>query len=95
MLVITGKTFGITNVIALDANRNVIQEQRIMVIRDDLRQVSVYKGAKRETYSCAPACNPTIMVGDDSKFFDDVVKGAQGKTKFSDAAAEGPSGGQN
>jgi hypothetical protein len=95
MLVITGKTFGITNVIALDANRNVIQEQRIMVIRDDLRQVSVYKGTKRETYSCAPTCNPMLVVGDDSKFFEDVAKGASGKIKFSDSAAEGPSGGQN
>lgn len=95
MLVITGKTFGVTNVIALDADRNVIQEQRIMVIRDDLRQVSLYKGAKRETYSCAPACNPTLMVGDDNKFFEDVAKGASGKIKFSDSAAEGPTGGQN
>ena len=93
MLVITGKTFGITNVIALDSDRNVIQEQRILVVRDDVRQVSLYKGAKRETYNCAPSCNPTLMVGDDPKYFDEVAKGAQGKIKFSDSAADGSSGG--
>src|SRR5688572_12451594 len=31
LLVITGKTFGITNIIALDADRNVIQDQRVLV----------------------------------------------------------------
>lgn len=95
MLVVTGKTFGITNVIALDADRNVIQEQRILVVRDDMRQVSVYKGTKRETYNCAPNCNPTLMIGDDPKYFDEVVKGNQTKTKFSDSAVDGPSGSQN
>ena len=61
MLVVTGKTFGTTNVIVLDADRNVIQDQRIVVIRDPARQVSLYKGTKRETYSCAPACNPALV----------------------------------
>jgi len=31
MLVITGKTFGITNIIALDSDKNVIQDQRVVV----------------------------------------------------------------
>jgi len=93
LLVVTGKTFGITNVIALDADRNIIQDQRIVVVRDDTRQVSLYKGAKRETYNCAPACNPTLMVGDDPKYFEDVARGAQNKTKFSDGAADGGGGG--
>src|SRR2546423_921756 len=35
LLVITGKTFGITNIIALDADRNVIQDQRVLVKRDE------------------------------------------------------------
>mgnify|MGYP003454034196 CR=1 FL=1 len=35
MLVITGKTFGITNIIALDADKNVIQDQRVVVERDE------------------------------------------------------------
>jgi hypothetical protein len=92
MLVVTGKTFGTTNVIVLDADRNVIQDQRIVVIRDPARQVSIYKGTKRETYSCAPACNPALVAGDDSKYFGEVKGGFESKTKFSDAAAESGGG---
>ena len=35
LLVVTGKTFGVTNVIALDAERNIIQDQRVVVERDE------------------------------------------------------------
>ena len=93
MLVVTGKTFGTTNVIVLDADRNVIQDQRIVVVRDPARQVSLYKGTKRETYSCAPTCNPALVAGDDTKYFGEVKTGFEGKTKFSDTAADSPSGG--
>ena len=34
LLVVTGKTFGVTNIIALDAERNIIQDQSIVVQRD-------------------------------------------------------------
>jgi enolase len=97
LLVITGKTFGITNVIALDSDRNVIQDQRVVVVRDQGQFVSVYKGTKRETYSCAPACNPALMAGDDGKYFADVKSGFEGKTKFSESQADatGGAGGQN
>jgi hypothetical protein len=95
LLVVTGKTFGTTNVIALDADRNVIQDQRIVVIRDPASQISVYKGTRRETYSCAPTCNPALVVGDDAKYFGDVKSGFEGKTKFSDTVADTGGGGTN
>lgn len=95
LLIITGKTFGITNVIALDADRNVIQDQRVVVIRDQLRQVSVYKGVKRETYSCAPVCNPALVAGDDPRYFADVRQGFEAKTRFSDSHADTTGGNQN
>jgi hypothetical protein len=94
LLVITGRTFGITNVIALDSERNVIQDQRVVVVRDGASQVSLYRGVKRETYNCSPNCNPSLMAGDDPKFFSDVKGGFEGKTTFSDKAADG-SGGSN
>ena len=93
LLVITGKTFGITNVIALDAERNVIQDQRVVVAREDARVVNLQKGAKRETYNCSPNCNPSLVIGDDTGYFDSVGKMAQSKTKFSDSSADG--GGNN
>ncbi len=83
LLVVTGKTFGITNIIALDAQRNVIQDQRILVERDENRMVVLYRGANRQSYSCTPNCSPTITIGDESKFFETTAKHAKNKTGVS------------
>jgi hypothetical protein len=88
MLVITGKTFGITNVIALDADRNIIQDQRVMVIREEARVVNVQKGAKRETYNCAPMCNPSLVAGDDQAYFEGVGRMFERKIKFTEGSAD-------
>ena len=88
MLVVTGKSFGITNVIALDSQRNVIQEQRVIVVRDEARVVNVQKGIKRESYNCTPQCNPSLVVGDDLTYFDGVVRAAERKIRFSDGQAD-------
>lgn len=87
LLVVTGKTFGVTNIIALDADRNVIQDQRVVVDQDDRRTVAVYRGSLRSTYTCAPTCTPALVIGDDPKYFDDVTKAAQTKTGASAPAA--------
>ncbi|MDH4980968.1 pilus assembly protein N-terminal domain-containing protein [Hyphomicrobium sp. D-2] len=79
LLVVTGKAFGITNIIALDADRNVIQDQRVVVDQDDRRTVVVYRGEKRQTYTCAPNCSPAIIVGDDITSFDALTKAVQAK----------------
>ncbi len=83
LLVVTGKSFGVTNIIALDAQRNVIQDQRVVVDHDDLRTLSLYKGAKRESYTCTPDCRPTITVGDGLEYFDTIAKSAQIKSSSS------------
>ncbi len=85
LLVVTGKTFGITNIIALDAERNVIQDQRVVVDQDDRRTVVVYRGPQRHTYTCAPTCSPALVIGDDPQYFDAVTKAAQAKVSASQA----------
>ena len=95
MLVVTGKSFGITNVIALDSQRKVIQEQRVIVVRDEARVVNVQKGGKRESYNCTPQCNPSLVVGDDQTYFDGVVRASERKIRFSDGQADQTQGTQN
>lgn len=91
LLVITGKSFGITNIIALDADRNVIQDQRVIVQRDEVKIVNLQKGAKRESYNCSPQCNPTVTVGDDVAYFEQTAKNSERKMKMSDGAdSSGP-----
>ncbi len=79
LLVITGKSFGVTNIIALDADRNVIQDQRVIVDQDDRRTVALFRGALRQTFTCSPTCSPAIIIGDDPKVFDAVNKAAMTK----------------
>ena len=65
LLVITGKTFGVTNIITLDADRNVIQDQRVLVKRDEGKVVNLQRGTDRQSYNCTPQCNPSITIGDE------------------------------
>lgn len=80
LLVVTGKTFGVTNVIALDAQRNVIQDQRVVVEQDPQHTVVLYKGSLRHSLTCSPTCTPAIVIGDDPAYFDVIAKSAQTKT---------------
>jgi Pilus formation protein N terminal region len=92
LLVVTGKTFGVTNIIALDQDHNVIQDQRITVERDGSRLVFLMKGGVRQSYTCNPSCSPTLTIGDDQQFFDTVAKHNQQKMKSSEGGG-GEAGG--
>ena len=69
LMVMTGKGYGTTNLIALDANGNILLEKRVQVRGPSLDTVVVYKGVNRETYSCTPTCAPRIVPGDFPAFF--------------------------
>jgi Flp pilus assembly secretin CpaC len=88
VLVVTGKTFGITNMIALDAARNVIQEMRILVNRDEAKVVNLQRGTQRQSYNCTPQCNPSIIIGDETAYFDNISAASQKKITFSERAAD-------
>jgi hypothetical protein len=83
-LIVTGKSFGITNLIALDEERNVISSIRVIVRRDETRVVNLIKGGKRQSFNCTPQCNPSITVGDDPAYFEQVAKSAQAKISLSE-----------
>ena len=89
LLVITGKSFGITNLIALDAKRQIIFDRRILVKRDDVRVINLQRGAMRQTFNCTPQCNPTVTIGDDPAYFEAMVKAAEKKSGMSEKAADG------
>ena len=84
LLVVTGKSFGITNIIVLDAERNIIDDRRILVQRDEVKVVNLHKGSKRQSYNCSPQCNPTITIGDDSDYFEATAKLSERKLKLSE-----------
>lgn len=69
-LVLTGKSYGATNLIALDDKGNIVAESRIRVDAPRESVVVVQRGMERESYSCAPQCQPTIMPGDSKEYFE-------------------------
>jgi hypothetical protein len=94
LLVVTGKTFGITNIIVLDADRNVIQDQRVVVERDDRKVVYLNRSGLRQSFSCTPQCSPTLVIGDQTEYFQQVYNAASNKTKFADSGNESGGGNQ-
>ena len=89
ILVITGKTFGITNVIALDSERNVIQDQRVIVQRDEVSAVNLFRAEGRYSYSCAPVCSSSYTIGDQPDYFEMLTKHNKDKIGFSNGVSEG------
>lgn len=63
MGVITGKSFGETNLIALDAQGNLLGEWTVRV-SGDRADLLVQNGVNRESYICSPNCLPTIDLAD-------------------------------
>src|SRR5262245_36864194 len=55
-IVLTGRAFGTTNIVLLDANDNAIVDQRILVSIDEGNTVRVYRQTDRSVLSCTPAC---------------------------------------
>ncbi len=69
LMVVTGKSYGLTNVIALDSQGRQISDTLIQVTAPKDEMITVSRGLESETYHCAPTCNPTLMLGDDDKYF--------------------------
>ena len=93
LLVVTGKSFGTTNLILLDNEKNVIQEARVIVLRDQSKVVNLQRGANRESYACSPRCNPTVTVGDHKEYFKTAAENAELKIKLSQGGSSGGQGG--
>lgn len=72
IVVVTGKSYGITNVIALDGAGTLIAESFITVQAATESVVVVQRGLERESYSCTPNCQPSILLGDSQKYFSEI-----------------------
>jgi len=71
-IAVTGKGYGVTNLIALDRAGKVLSE-RLIQVRSPLDHVVVYRGIARESYSCAPDCERRITLGDSPDYFDSTL----------------------
>ena len=85
ILVVTGKGFGATNLLALDRSGRVVMDKTVQVLgastNSDL--VVVFKGVERESYSCAPDCERRLTLGDSPAYFTSIL--TQSGTRASQA----------
>jgi hypothetical protein len=67
--VVTGKSYGTTNLLALTRDGDVLHEMTIHVKAPENVNLTVLRGAARETWSCLPRCEPTATLGDNAEYF--------------------------
>ena len=55
-IVLTGKAFGTTNLVLLDAEGNALLDERILVSIDEGNTVRMFRQTERTVLSCTPSC---------------------------------------
>ncbi|MBL0375189.1 pilus assembly protein N-terminal domain-containing protein [Rhizobium sp. KVB221] len=55
-IVLTGKAFGTTNLVLLDADGNALLDERILVSIDEGNTVRMFRQTDRTVLSCTPSC---------------------------------------
>lgn len=66
-VVLTGKGFGITNIVILDADGGAIVDDQVMVRRSVANTTRVYRRAFVQTLSCTPYCETAQKTAAESK----------------------------
>lgn len=63
-LLVMGKSYGVTNIVVLDARGRTILDRQIVVSASDDGRVSFYRGPDVYNYACSPRCERTPMPGE-------------------------------
>ena len=84
-LIITGKSYGTTNLIVLDVNGGQIDNELLTVVPGEDQVVTVYRRSDRQTLSCTPACAPSITLGDNKDVFDSTKGQISGRGELAGA----------
>jgi Flp pilus assembly secretin CpaC len=89
VLVLTGKSFGSTNLIALDNGGALIAETTIRVEASGDSTITVQRGLERESLSCTPNCQPAVQLGDSATFFGATSGQADARRKLATGGGAG------
>ena len=82
-LILTGRSFGVTNLIILDVEGSPIIDRSVVVRGHETNTVRIYRRDSRETLACAPVCEPTLTIGDNNTAFDYASKQIQARNTLS------------
>lgn len=87
-LVLTGRSFGVTNLIVLDLKGDAVVDQPVVVRGSETNTVRIYRRNSRETLACAPVCEPTLTIGDNNETFNYASGQIQARNQLSEANAD-------
>lgn len=59
-IVLTGKGFGVTNLVVLDREGSPIIDEQVTVVRQNASSVRIYRGSQVQTMSCTPYCESSF-----------------------------------
>lgn len=82
VVVVTGKSYGTTNLIAMDSTGNILAESIVSVAAPNDAVVTVQRGLDRQSYSCTPSCQPSVTLGDAATYFSDNRGQADARNQF-------------
>jgi Flp pilus assembly secretin CpaC len=88
IMVLTGKGFGTTNVLALDRTGAVLMEKAVQVKSPAQDVLIVHRGVQQETYSCNPKCERRITLGDSKDYFEATLNQTVTRTGSAQAAGK-------
>ena len=88
LLVVMGKNYGTTNIIALDGAGEEIANVSLNVTTSGNFEVSLHRGSSRTTLNCAPMCEEEMNVGDSVEQFEKIFKQTPGRTGLSNDASQ-------
>jgi hypothetical protein len=88
IVVVVGKNYGTTNLIALSAEGEELAHIDIAVRTSGSGALSLFRGVSRYSYNCQPRCETELDVGDDFDHFDGMRKSVGSKLQLSTGVAE-------
>ncbi|MBX3597801.1 MAG: pilus assembly protein N-terminal domain-containing protein [Rhizobiaceae bacterium] len=74
-IVLTGKGFGVTNLVVLAKDGTAIVDQQVTVSRQTVSTLRVYRRADVQTLSCTPMCEAAYLSNSEAR--SDASMGAQ------------------
>lgn len=87
-IILTGRSFGVTNLIVLDQNGDSIVDRQVVVQGSEVNTVRVYRRSVRETLACAPVCEVTLTIGDNAVKFESSAEQIELRNGFSEGPAQ-------
>lgn len=93
LVYVLGKTYGKTNLIALDASGKQIAQLYLNVVAQSSSTVTVTRGSGQLTYNCTPRCERVVDPSDSKADFDQAVSQAAQTAAMGLGASANSSGG--